>query len=152
VIVLLDSAPVWMVVSPRPTAENLRCKEWLAALAASRVSLMLPEVIDYEVRRETLRAGNSRALQALEELTRLIEYVALTTQAMRLAAAFWAEARRIGRRTADDRALDVDVILAAQAVVLSGRGEEVLIATTNPQHLAQFTPARLWSEVTAVSG
>lgn len=46
--------------------------------------------------------------------------------------------------TADPRALDGDVILAAQASLLLSQGDEVVVATTNVGHLAQFIDAREW--------
>jgi hypothetical protein len=60
------------------------------------------------------------------------------------AAEFWAEARRRGRPTADPKALDGDVILAAQAALVADEGHEVIIATTNVKHLSQFVDAREW--------
>jgi hypothetical protein len=66
---------------------------------------------------------------------------------MRLAAQLWADARRMGRPTAADAALDGDVILAAQARAL---GEEaalpVTVVTTNVAHLSLFVRAALWRE------
>jgi len=44
-------------------------------------------------------------------------------------------------------ALDGDVILAAQAVILRSQGYETTIATTNVGHLSRFTPAKLWQEI-----
>jgi hypothetical protein len=44
-------------------------------------------------------------------------------------------------------ALDADVILAAQAVVLEETSSEVVIVTTNVGHLAHFADARRWDEV-----
>lgn len=40
--------------------------------------------------------------------------------------------------TADDKALDRDVILAAQATIISNQGEGIVIATTNVSHLTRF--------------
>jgi len=76
-----------------------------------------------------------------------IGYLPLTTTAMRRAAELWAEARRRGRPTADDRALDADVILAGQAAMLANDDPDVVIATTNPRHLDQFVPARRWQDI-----
>jgi hypothetical protein len=61
------------------------------------------------------------------------------------AAEFWATARRMGRQSADDAALDADMIIAAQAAALSNGG--LVIATTNVRHLALFAPARVWREI-----
>lgn len=60
------------------------------------------------------------------------------------AAQLWAEARRRGRPTADPKALDGDVILAAQATLVAEEGNEVIVATTNVGHLSQFVDAREW--------
>ena len=66
---------------------------------------------------------------------------------MRQAASFWAEARRQGRPTANDMALDGDVILAAQAATLGTA--DVVIATTNVAHLSRFLPSELWQNIRA---
>ena len=73
-------------------------------------------------------------------------YLALTDEALRLAAELWAKARQQGRPTSPALDLDIDVILAAQALVLGVRAE-VIVITTNPRHLRQFVDARLWSDV-----
>ena len=54
---------------------------------------------------------------------------------MRLAAEFWSQVRRAGLPTADPQALDADCILAAQATLLGGPGDDIVIATTNVGHL-----------------
>ena len=108
---------------------------------------MIPEIAEYEVRRETLRSGNVQALRALDRLTEDLRYVALTTTAMRLAAQLRAQTRRDGYRTADDAALDVDVILAAQAAVVASIGEPTVIATENRRHLGRLAPAQHWDEL-----
>ena len=73
-----------------------------------------------------------------------ITYLPITTEAMLLADQLWAEARRAGKPTADFKALDGDVILAAQAKLEENKGSEVIIATTNVGHLSQFVDAREW--------
>jgi predicted nucleic acid-binding protein len=111
--------------------------------------VLVPEIADYEVRRELLRANKARGLARLDALADLLEYLPLTTAAMRQAAVFWAQARQQGRPTADDKALDGDVILAAQAMTLGAA--DVVIATTNVGHLSRFAPAALWPDIPAAS-
>jgi hypothetical protein len=67
---------------------------------------------------------------------------------MREAARMWAVARRAGRPTATEAALDADVILAAQALVASDGDEtSVVVATTNAKHLKRYVPARSWRSI-----
>jgi toxin FitB len=143
-IVLLDSAPLGMVSHPR---KNPEIKIWLQALLEAGVIVRVPEIIDYEVRRELLRANKQRGIQRLDLLKVMLGYLPITTEVMLRAAEFWAQARQQGQPTADNKALDVDVILAAQAQVLISPGNDVEIATTNVAHLSRFVPARLWWEI-----
>jgi predicted nucleic acid-binding protein len=108
----------------------------------------IPEIADYEVRRELLRLDSKKALSRLDSLKEEIEYVPLSTRAMRQAAAFWAQARRAGKPTADPHALDGDVILCAQAHVAVDEGDDCVVATTNPGHLSRFVTAELWRDIT----
>ena len=147
-IVVLDAGPLGMITNPRSSPENERCKSWLTVLVQQGTEVVIPEIADYEVRRELLRANKVSGLARLDALARLLEYLPLTTAAMRQAAVFWAQARRQGQPTADDKALDGDVILAAQAVTLGVA--DVVIATTNVGHLARFASAALWPDITAV--
>ena len=111
-------------------------------------AVAIPEVADYEVRRELLRAGKVKGLATLDVLKASLVYLPITTETMLRAAEFWARARQQGRPTAPDAALDCDVILAAQAVLLSAAGDDVVIATTNVGHLSLFADARLWRTIT----
>ena len=87
-----------------------------------------------------------RGLARLDAVTEQLEYLPLTTAAMRQAALFWAQARQHGQPTAGDKALDGDMILAAQAATLGV--SDVKIATTNVGHLSRFVPAELWQNIT----
>jgi predicted nucleic acid-binding protein len=106
--------------------------------------VIVPEITDYELRRELIRIQSHSALANLDAFGAQLEYVALTTDAMRLAAELWAQARSTGQPTAPDPALDCDVILAAQALSLN---TPVIVATGNPGHLTRFVRAELWSAI-----
>ncbi len=107
----------------------------------------IPEIADFEVRRELLRADKFKGIERLNDLQRYLDYVPLTTQTMLKAAQFWAQVRKQGMPTADDKALDGDVILAAQAILIQDEGHEVIIATTNVGHLSRLAEAKTWRDI-----
>ena len=143
-VVLLDAGPLGMVSHPRASVAIV---EWLARLVAAGIPVMIPEIADYEVRRELLRAGRRRGVERLDQLRMGLGFVPITSDAMLCAAAFWADARRRGRATAGDQSLDADVILAGQAATL-GPGQ-VVVASSNPRHIARFVPAQRWQDIPA---
>jgi predicted nucleic acid-binding protein len=144
-LVLLDAGPLGLITHPK---RNPEIKAWLDDLIEDGIDAAIPEVADYEVRRELIRASRTGGLRLLDALKARIDYLPLTTETMLKAAEYWAQARRRGRPTAGDQALDCDVILAAQAALVLRSGQEVVIATTNVGHLAQFVEARRWEEIT----
>lgn len=95
-VVLLDAGPLGMVTHPR---KNPEIKTWLQQLLRRGVVVMVPEIADYEVRRELLRAGKRKGVARLDALKTAIGYVPLTTETMLKAAEFWAQARRQGLPT-----------------------------------------------------
>jgi predicted nucleic acid-binding protein len=144
---LLDAGPLGLITNPKRSQQSITCAQWLQALVAHGNRVIVPEIADYEVRRELLRANKMEGLARLNALVGLLEYLPLTTVAMRQAALFWAQARQQGQPTADDKALDGDVILAAQAITLGVA--DTVIATTNVGHLSRFVPAALWPDIIA---
>jgi predicted nucleic acid-binding protein len=131
-----------MISHPRPSRA---IAAWLAELVAAGQTILVPEIADYEVRRELVRAGRSRGVTRLNQLKSALGYVPITTEAMLRAADFWADARRRGQPTATDESLDADVILAGQAATLAT--QDVMIASTNPKHLARFVAAEHWQNI-----
>ena len=144
-VIVLDAGPLGLLSNPNPTPQPLACRAWLAFLQAAGRRVVVPEITDYEVRRELTRIHSHAALAHLDTWGAQLDYLPLTTVAMRLAAELWAQARNTGQPTAHDAALDCDVILAAQALTLN---TPVVVATGNPAHLARFVPAELWSNIT----
>jgi hypothetical protein len=110
---------------------------------------MVPEIADYEVRRELIRAGRPKGVARLDLLAEQLGLLPVTAEVWRRAAELWAQARREGYPTAADAALDADVILAAQAQLAAMDDVEVIVATSNIGHLGRFVDARPWESVTA---
>ena len=144
-IFVLDTAPLGLVTNPKQSGENLDCYRWLEKRIDGGSRVIVPEIADYEVRRELLRADKVQGLRRLDLIISALEYLPITTEAMKQAALFWAEARKSGRPTAKNEALDGDVILAAQAMTFSD--QEVIVVTTNVEHLARFVTAKRWQEL-----
>ncbi len=145
-VILLDSTPLGLVTHPNPGLQALACKHWLQAQMQCGSQIIVPEIVDYELRRELLRANGQRGLANLATLLRRVKYLPLSTAAMRQAAQFWAQARQQGQPTAGDKNIDADVILAAQAATLGD--PTVIVATDNVRHLARFVPADKWENIT----
>jgi predicted nucleic acid-binding protein len=142
--IVLNSTPLGILCNPRTTAQVSECRQWLDNLLAAGRRVIIPEITDYEIRRELIRRASVVALGNLDGYGRQLEYLPITTVAIRLAANLWAQARNAGQPTAPDPALDADVILAAQALSLNA---PVVVATSNPRHLSRFVAAELWSNI-----
>lgn len=142
--ILLDAGPLGLLVNPKKSPQPVACRAWLNAMTAAGHQVFVPEIADYEIRRELIRIQSWAALANLDALCQQLSYLPLTTAIMRTAADLWAQARTAGRPTASDAALDCDVILAAQALSLAG---PVIVATSNIGHLARYVPADLWQNI-----
>ena len=143
--IVLDSGPLGLITNPRASPAAAACGRWVVDAIRDGAAVMVPEIADYEVRRELIRARRTAGIERLDAFIAEVEFLPVSTAAMRRAASFWAEARQRGRPTAPDPALDGDVILAAQAATLNR--PDVIVATTNARHLSQFVAAELWSDI-----
>lgn len=146
-LIVLDSGPLGLLSNPTEFGEPREIREWAETRLGAGATLVVPEIADYEVRRELIRAGKPNGIRRLDELGRGLEYEPLRTPQLRRAAELWADARMRGMTTAHDSALDGDVILAAQALHLMASDGDTVVATTNPKHLAQYVAARRWRDV-----
>jgi predicted nucleic acid-binding protein len=156
-VVLLDSGPLGLLTHPQGNSEATECKAWLKTLLTQGHTVFVPEITYYETRRELrrseLRHGvPSTGLANLEAFVQSAGLIALTSETLVLASEFWALARHHHFQGSPDAALDADMILCAQASLLSdaeqadGRAA-VLIATTTVKHLTHFADARLWRDI-----
>ena len=144
--ILLDSSPLGLLSKPaRGTAAPIA--HWAADCLAAGHELYVPEVIDYELRRELLRAGKVTSVRELDRLKSAFNFLPITSAVMLLAADLWAASRQSGLPTGDPKKLDIDVILAAQALTLGVPAGDLIVATSNVGHIARFVPADLWSSI-----
>lgn len=140
--VLLDSGPLGQICHSDPTRHS-EIKAWFELLLARGISVYIPAITDFEVRRSLILAKRTRSLSRLDALQARAEFLAITPADLRLAARLWAMARERGRSVGDPKELNADVILAAQAVSMI----DAVVATENVGHLGLFTEARPWATI-----
>jgi predicted nucleic acid-binding protein len=147
--IVLDSAPLGTLTHRFGIAEADACREWLAAKFRGNDQVIIPEIIDYELRRELIRLGKTASLRRLDRLIThpKVTFLPITSAALRLAAELWAQVRQVGRPTADVHALDVDVIMIAQVRSASGLSSDMTVATSNASHISLFLPAASWTNL-----
>lgn len=136
---LLDTGVLGQLCHPR---KHTDVRAWFRA-AIQEPTFLVSELADYELRRELLRLGATRSLSRLDELTRELAYVPVTTATWRRAAALWAVARNAGNVTAPPEALDGDVLVAVQALE-----ETAVVLTNNTRHFELLSVTALeWTAV-----
>jgi toxin FitB len=133
-VILLDTHPLSQVTHPKV---NLKVQQWLRWLGKIETVIRVPEIVDYELRRELLRQGKQRSIGRLNKLSQIC-LIPLTPETMRKAAELWAWVRNQGKPTASNKSLDGDVILAAQAILQLKSFDQVIVVTTNWKHISRF--------------
>lgn len=144
-VIVLDSSPLGMLCNPNLVPSTIQMREWVDCIGAAGITLVIPEIADYEVRRELIRTRKQGSIRLLDSLKQPMLYLELTTAAMQLAAELWAKARQTGKPTGHSHSLDADVILAAQTILLD---RQAIIATDNANHLSRYTLADHWLNLT----
>lgn len=147
-IVLLDTGPLGYIVHPNDTGDLGRCKQWLEQLQTANVMVKVPQIADYELRRELIRMPSPASIALLNKLIKATGgLVRISIGTMQRAAQLWAQSRNVHRPNSGDEALDGDMILCAHALLLTEKRNVVEIATTNVKDLKDYTTAKLWSDI-----
>ncbi len=88
-VTVLDSGPLGLVTHRGGVPEVDTCKQWLSDLTDRGTRVLVPEIADYELRRELLRYAmkneqeTSRSLERLDNLAKLFDYLPLDTPTLR---------------------------------------------------------------------
>ena len=148
-VIALDAGPLGLLTHRNENEDAEACRKWLASQIAAGAKVIVPDVADYEVRRELLRAGKTKAVARLHDFIRATpdRYLPPNGGAFFKPAELWAQVRREGLPTAGDEALDADVLFVAQLLTSGFEMEDLVVATTNPKHLSRFPNAREWQNI-----
>lgn len=148
--IFLDSGPLGLLAHPNRSPEVIAIRAWTLRCFQAGAQVLVPAIVYYELTRELKRANKTSSISRLDAFVTADSnrYLLLTEQALRMAAELWARSRRAGRPTAAPHSLDIDVLLAAQALTFEAPPGEIVIATTNRKHLSQFVDAREWRDIT----
>lgn len=152
-VIVLDSGPLGMVSNPNSSPENDAAKAWLRRQLAQGSIVVLPEIADYELRRELLRSKKTLGLRRLDALRDELHFLPIDSAVMQTAAELWALARLEGKPAATDAALDGDMILIAQSRAAAriyapqNQSANAVIASTNARHLSLFSDAHHWQDI-----
>lgn len=109
----------------------------------SDLELLVPQVVDYELRRKLLQLARfdsdqrkqnlaARSLDRLDQVGKG-RMRQMTQEVMLRAALKWAELRNAGTPTAHEHSLDIDVIIACHALI-----EKAEVITTNTRHFERL--------------
>lgn len=142
--IFLDSDPAGLACHKPGIVEADDLRAWLFGQKGSPARVVLSEVIDYEVRRELIRLKARDSIRRLDNLYAdgVVHRLPIDFRALCKAAELWATARDQGQQTADDQALDGDVILAAQALEFCSPADDWIILTENVRHIARYVGDR----------
>ena len=61
-LIFLDSKPLGMVANPGNNPDAIRCRQRARDLWAAGVSIFVPEICDYELRRKLIHVGATSTL------------------------------------------------------------------------------------------
>ena len=87
-IILLDAEPLGLVSNPTSSPLNDACSQWVQTQLANGTRVLIAEVIDYEIRRELLRARKRQGIATLDAAKVRLGYLPITTPVMLKAAEF----------------------------------------------------------------
>ena len=154
-IVILDSNILGLLANPSELPEAKECQDWLYALLAKSVYVASSELCFYEVKRGLIeakkRGGTGQGIGKLEELRDQFETLPINRMVVDEAAEIWAKSRLEGKPSAEEKALDIDIIIAAHYRVLTQEfpGRYVVISTKNIKHFKHFAEAQEWQNIKA---
>jgi hypothetical protein len=74
-IIVLGSGPLGFATNPKVSLDAKAAKNWLDVAVARGDRIVIPEIADYELRRELTRAGKLIGLDRLDSMIDAFEYL-----------------------------------------------------------------------------
>ncbi|GFE67844.1 type II toxin-antitoxin system VapC family toxin [Chroococcus sp. FPU101] len=152
-IVFIDTSILGQLSNPNQLSEIVECQNWFEHLLARGVYFVTSELCFYELKRSLILAAqtgySARGISKLDALRNVIDFLPVTQEVAELASQIWAKARQEGTPTADEKNIDIDIIIAAHWQILKKEfpGRMVIISTTNVKHLRLFAEASEWRNI-----
>lgn len=150
--VLIDTNILGKLCHPHAPSNKPVVDAFEIALLSNKYLFLIPEIVDYELRRKYLHqiySSNTQlnnfgknCLSNLDVFCNPINFLPLNTNAMKKAADLWGNARAIGKGTSSPTSLDADVILAGQAIEANG-----IVLTENVKHLSVYVNTLTWQNL-----
>jgi predicted nucleic acid-binding protein len=142
-IFIFDSDPAGLACHEPGNSEGSDLRLWMSKEWSDGAIIVIPAIIDYEVRRELVLNELWEGVKRLDALYEdYVRYLPISQVAMNRAAGLWAEARRRGKPTDHDHALDNDVILSAQAMEFCSDADDWQVITENVNHISRYVGDR----------
>ncbi len=60
--IVLDAGPIGIITNPNLSPQSVACNRWLQSHVKLGNRIIIPEIADYEVRRELLRANKKKGV------------------------------------------------------------------------------------------
>ena len=152
-IVFIDSSVLGILANPNKISESSKCREWLYKLLAQGIYICSSIICDFEVRRGLILEYQKKpyltSIQNLDQLAEIIAFLPITSELLKQASILWASACTQGIPTAEQKSLDIDIIICSHWQQLKEEfpGCYIVIATTNIKHLSRFAEAKTWREI-----
>lgn len=70
IVVLVDSTPLGQITHPNIKPE---IRNWLQNLNEQNISLLIPEIVDYELRRQLLLNNREKSISRLDAFIKIID-------------------------------------------------------------------------------
>ena len=149
--IILDSSPLSSIAKSASTPPSVtdQCRQWIISCLAAGHSVRVPAIAYYETLRELERLNATQQIDRLKTFCFMDpdRFIRLETVHLEHAATLWAKVRNAGIPTASPAALDGDVIIAAQALSLGIPTPNLIVATSNPNHISRFVTADHWTNI-----
>ena len=97
-LVFLDSEPLGLASKQSGKPDADACRSWLSAIELAGALVLIPEIVDYEVRRELMRVGATAGLRRLDALLGRFTLLPLAQPAIVRAAELWRKSAKSDRR------------------------------------------------------